>query len=251
MKTYKLRVSHPNPAAPEPAKSKFGLPITRARLLAYAVTLFALAAAPTVRGGSITNFTWYSGIASVAATTIAAPSAPNNDDVVGASANGVFITQKNYTGIGPVDLVFDVDNTGGVTEYQFAEGVFNNTGLNWSSYHLELGFGHGTGFVASPAGDGLDFDAPSYNSPFNFNPGGSFFPTVSATEDDILASGGVMPNLSFAGNFQFPVDVPDGITSFTIRQSPIPAVVPEPGSGCLVVCGLVAAAAWRRRSKRT
>ena len=36
-----------------------------------------------------------------------------------------------------------------------------------------------------------------------------------------------MPDFSFAGNFVFHIDVPDGISSFTLRQSPL--TVPEKG----------------------
>lgn len=211
--------------------------------------LLVIAATTTLQAGGISGFSWYSGIASVASTSIDPVVAPNNDDVVGASPNTVFVTQKHYVAIGPVDLVFSVTNTGGTTEYLFTEGVFNDTGLAWGSYHLELGFGHDAGFTGSPSGDGLDFDAPSYNSPFNFNPSLSFFPTVSVTEDDVLASGGVMPNLAFAGYFRFSVDVPDGITSFTVRQSPIPLVVPEPSSAILLASGVVWMATWMQRRK--
>jgi hypothetical protein len=203
--------------------------------------------ATTARAGELTGFAWHSGIASVAATTILPPSAPNNDNVAGPSPNDVFITQKNYVGIGPVDLVFTVSDTGGVTEYQFREGVFNNTGVDWGAYHIELGFGHGAGFVASGSGDGLDFDAPDYDSPLDFNPGPGFFPSVLASEDDIYASGGVMPWLTFAGYFKFAVDVPDGITEFTIRQSPVP--VPEPSAVMLAVLGLVGLVGWGRRRR--
>lgn len=209
------------------------------------ITTLALVVTTTLQAGEITGFSWYSGVASLASTSISPLSAPNNDDTVGASPNTVFVTQKNYIAIGPVDIVFSVINSGGVSEYLFTEGVFNNTTLNWGSYHIELGFGHDAGFVKSVAGDGLDFDAPDFNSPFNFNPSPGFFPAVSVTEDDVLASGGVMPYLSFAGYFRFTVDVPDGITEFTVRQSPI--AVPEPGSLVLSICGLVGVAAWRQR----
>ncbi|MEO1497590.1 MAG: choice-of-anchor F family protein [Planctomycetota bacterium] len=170
--------------------------------------------------------------------------APNNDNAVGTSPNSIFVTQKDYVGLGPVDLVFDVRDTGGVTEYFVMEGVQNSTGLDWNGYRIELGFGEGAGFVKSTSGDGLDFDAPDFDSDFDFNPGGFFFPTVSVTEDDILATGGVQPNGAFAGNFLFHVDVPDGISSFTIRQAPIG--IPEPAALAASLLAIVVGVARRR-----
>ena len=204
--------------------------------------------ATTLRAGQITGFSWYSGVASVAGTSFSPPSSPNNDDAIGTSPNSIFVTQKDYVGIGPVDLVFDVLDTGGVTEYLVTEGVQNSTGLDWSGYHIELGFGNGAGFVKSTSGDGLDFDAPDYNSDFDFNPGPGLFPTLSVTEDDVYASGGVMPDFTFAGYFVFTIDVPDGITSFTIRQSPI--AVPEPSALYLAAMGMIGLIAYRRQLRR-
>jgi hypothetical protein len=216
------------------------------RFLARIATTLAIATVPTLNAGELTTFSWHSGVASLAATTISPLTAPNNDDTAGASPNGVFVTQKNYIAIGPVDIVFNVINSGGTSEYLFTEGVYNNTGLNWGAYHIELGYGFDAGFVKSTPGDGLDFDAPDFNSPFNFNPGGTFFPSVSVTEDDVYANGGVMPYLSFAGYFRFTVDVPDGISSFTVRQSPI--AVPEPSALGLLALGAVAFASKLRRN---
>ncbi|REK11875.1 MAG: PEP-CTERM sorting domain-containing protein [Planctomycetota bacterium] len=225
--------------------------ITTRQLTTIAVLALTMLTANTLRAGQITGFTWFSGVASVAGTSFSPPSAPNNDDVAGTSPNGIFVTQKDYTAIGPVDLVFDVTDTGGTTEYLVTEGVQNNTGLDWGSYHIELGFGEGAGFVKSTSGDGLDFDAPDFNSDFFFDPLPGFFPTVSVTEDDIIASGGVMPDFSFAGYFLFHVDVPDGISSFTIRQSPVE--VPEPSTlvlGAMGVSGLLLTLRRRSRSAK-
>jgi hypothetical protein len=207
------------------------------RLCIAAVLLIT---ATDLYAGQITNVTWYSGVASVAGTVIMPPADINNDNVGGTSPNSFMVLQKDYTAIGPVDLVFDVLDSGGTVEYEFSEGVFNNTGLDWSGYHIELGFGTGAGFVKSGAGDGLDFDAPDYDSPVSFDGGGAFFPTVTVTEDDIIAGGGIMPDFAYAGNFIFHVDVPDGITEFTLRQSPI--AVPEPASASLIA--LVAGGIW-------
>ena len=210
---------------------------------------YASCATPTW-AGEITGFSWYSGVASVASTTINPPVTPNNDDVVGLSPNEVFVTQKNYVAVGPVDLTFSVINSGGTTEYAFKEGVYNGTPVNWVGYHLELGSGYDASFVKSLPGDGLDFDAPDYNSGLVFDPAPNFyFPSATATEDDIFAGGGVMPPTGFAGYFRFTVDVPDGITSFTIRQSPIAATVPEPCTSLIAVFGLFGFALYRRGSR--
>jgi hypothetical protein len=204
--------------------------------------------AGSVQAGQITGFTPYAGINSVAATTIAAPVNPNNDNVSFPNPNDAWITQKDYRAIAPVDLVFTVANSGGTTEYSFREGVANNTGVPWTGYHLELGFGHDLTYTKSPSGDNLDFDHPDHDSPLNFNPAPfTFFPSATATEDDIFASGGVMIPGSFAGNFLFSVDVPDGITEFTIRQSPIAGgIVPEPCTCVLGLLGLCSFAMYRR-----
>jgi hypothetical protein len=184
--------------------------------------------------GEITGFSWSSGIASVGLNPIAPPVDPNNDDAVGNSPNVVFVHQKDYVGIGPVDIEFTVIPSGGVTEYAFVEGVQNGTGIPWTDYHIELGFGMGISFLPSPAGDGLDFDHPDLSSPFSFAP----FATVIVAEDGVDAFGGVVPSPAFVSPWVFHVDVPDGITAFTVRQYPTTTTVPEPASGLLMVVGL-------------
>jgi hypothetical protein len=214
--------------------------------LCFTLPLFC-SPSSALKAGQIVNFTPHAGINSVAATPVVLPVAPNNDNVSGPSPspNQFIVDQKNYIAVAPVDITFDVTNTGGTTEYAFKEGVQNNTGLPWVSYHIELGFGFGASFNHSPAGDGLDFDAPGFDSPTDFSAGG--FPTHVDTEDDIFASGGVMPSPSFAGFFHFNIDVPDGITQFTLRQTPVPLGVPEPVTGVLVVIDVGGLAMLRRR----
>jgi len=217
-------------------------------LACIAATQIVLAGA-ALQAGEITGITWYSGVASVAGTAFLPPVAPNNDNVFGTSPNEIIVTQKDYVGIGPVDLVFDVVDSGGVTEYVVVEGVQNNTGLDWTGYHIELGFGEGDDFVKSPSGDELDFDAPDVDSDFFFDPSPGFFPATVVSEDDIVAGGGVMADLDWAGYFRFHMDVPDGIPSFTIRQSPIP--VPEPSTlGLLTAVGGIGLIVRGRRRQR-
>ncbi|GAB4108065.1 MAG: hypothetical protein Kow00105_13940 [Phycisphaeraceae bacterium] len=191
-----------------------------------------LTGAGTLHAGAITGFTWSSGIASIAGDPVDPPVDPNNDNVVGASPNGILVTQKDFFGVnGVADIVFDVVDTGGTTEYAVAEGVSNSSGIDWSQYRIELGFGVGSAFVPSTAGDGLDFDTPDQDSPFDFS---AFFSTPTLVgEDVILATGGLFPYLAFTTPlFQFSIDVPDGISNFTLRQ--IPIAVPEPTSAALM-----------------
>ena len=205
------------------------------------------ASAAAACAGEITGFSWTSGVASIAGIAVAPPSSPNNDNWVGASPNEVRILQKDFTGLGPIDIEFTVVPSGGVTEYSFVEGVQNSTGLEWTSYCMQLGFGVGDEFKPSDAGDRLDFDWPDFDSPISFDPWvGAPFPLVSPSEDLIEASGGVMPSGSYAEPFTFAIDVPDGITSFTLRQ--LPKAVPEPAAAVLLSFAL--ASLSLRRAKQ-
>lgn len=215
---------------------------------AYCLRLL-LAAALALTGGAasageITGFSWTSGVASIAGISVPPPTNPNNDNWVGPSPNLVEILQKHYIGLGPIDIEFTVAPSGGTTEYHFREGVQNSTGLDWTTYCMQLGYGTGADFTLSPAGDGLDFDAPDYDSPVSFSPYGASgpFPTVVVGEDLIEASGGVQSG--YAEPFFFSIDVPDGITSFTLRQLPKDNPVPEPSA---VVLAAAAGLICRRR----
>ncbi|MEZ6190503.1 MAG: choice-of-anchor F family protein [Phycisphaerales bacterium] len=210
------------------------------------VAALSLAFTSSLHAGQILGFTWSSGIASIAGEPVDPPVDPNNDNVVGASPNEVVVTQKDFFGVnGVADIVFTVIDSGGTTEYAFIEGVSNSSGIDWNQYRIELGFGEGSGFVASTPGDGLDFDTPDEDSPFDFS---VFFPSASLEDEDtILAEGGIFPYLAFTTPpFRFSVDVPDGIDSFTLRQ--IPIAVPEPASVGLVALGAVAVLNRRRHA---
>ena len=157
------------------------------------------------------------------------------------------ILQKDYRGVEHIDIVFEVMDTEGVTEYTFIEGVQNSSGSDWESYHIQLGFGTGDDFVLSPPGDGLDFDAPLYNSTIQFDPPVTFsFPDVTTSEDVISADGGPgQLDGQYNEPFIFAVDVPDGIETFTLRQFPV-ARIPEPASLALLLIGAMLAASSRR-----
>ncbi|MFK7788373.1 MAG: PEP-CTERM sorting domain-containing protein [Phycisphaeraceae bacterium] len=199
-------------------------------LLACALAATTTLALPA-NGGEIDFLTWSSGVASVAGEAVATTS-PGNDDVGGPNGNILTIAQKDYTAIGPVDIILSVsDNGNGTTEYWVREGVFNNTGLDWTGYRIVLGFGSGVGFVQSTIGDGLKFDNVGVTPATDFNPSPGWPTVVSPTEDELVASGAIVPDFTYVGEIDFHVDVPDGISTFTIRQQPIP----EPSSAALLL----------------
>ena len=186
------------------------------------VALLGLPAAPA-SAGVVTAFGGASGpgLASMSFNNLGSPSI-GNDDVAGPSPNWIAVNQKAFGAVGYIDMVFIVEDFGvPTTEYILSEGVHNGTGIDWTDYHIELGFGTGASFVPSAPGDGLDFDAPDYNSPVVFAP----FTTLIVNEDTIDAMDGLVPNGTFHV-WGFPIDVPNGITEFTIRQYPTIAPVP-------------------------
>jgi len=203
--------------------SAFAFRIPRRSGVLLVPALLVLLAGPA-SAGVVTAFGGASGpgLISMSFNNFDTPS-PGNDNVVGTSPNYMSVNQKAYGSVGYIDMVFSVTDSGAtpVTEYQFTEGVSNGSGVDWTDYHLQLGFGTGASFVPSGSGDGLDFDAPDYDSPFDFSP----FTTVTPGEDGVDAYGGVFPFGAFFV-LSFPVDVPNGITEFTIRQYPTISATP-------------------------
>jgi hypothetical protein len=163
---------------------------------------------------------------------------PDNDNqpVPGAALdNNITVPIKRFDNPGYIDIVFNVQPTQGVTEYKVFESVDNNTFVNWNSYKMELGFGVGASFVPSPAGDLLDFDAPTYDTP----PVSTAFASVATGEDLLVFTNGI--HGSGAETYQVRIDVPNvrevnGQMSFTLRQSM--TVVPEPSSLALLLFAL-------------
>lgn len=207
-----------------------------AAVRASVATALAAAVAPAVFAGQIDFITPVAdpGIYSIAGQGVSTVTI-NNDNVDTVNPNGLFVLQKDYVAVGAVDIVLSVSDTGGVTEYVVTENVQNSTGVDWNGYRILLGFGFGASFVQSTPGDGLDFDTPDEDSPINFAPGAADFTTVTRpNEDELVASDGDLLAGQFSGtDFVFHIDVPDGITEFTIRQQPI--AVPEPGALALAV----------------
>jgi hypothetical protein len=182
------------------------------------------------------------GVGAVNVPVIFSPN-PNNDNQTGGGGadNNVTVPIKRFDNNGIIDIVFNVVTSGGVTEYKFFESVDNNTFLPWSSYTMQLGFGIGNFFVPSPPADGLDFDDPDYDFP----PTSSVFTSVAQNNDTLIFSNGLQ--LTGSQTYQFRIDVPDGISQFTLRQVPTP--IPEPGSLALLGCGIAGAVLLYRKRR--
>jgi len=202
--------------------------------------------APTTDAGIINSYTTFSGQAGTGpglgsvSIPVLFTSNPNVDDPV-ADNNNLVVPLKVFNSVGVIDIVFNVLPSGGTTEYRFVESVDNNTGIDWSSYSMQLGIGTGGSFGPNP-GVGLDFDAPNYLPPIT----STAFTNVAPSPTQLVFSNGLQS--SGAKSYEFRIDVPDGITTFTLRQTPV--AVPEPTTLCLLAS--LASFGWlaRRRSIR-
>jgi hypothetical protein len=174
---------------------------------------------------------------------------PNNDDfTAGPAAPNSIGATKTFTSNTPILHKFNVDRSGGTTEYFFSERVFNQTGVDWLDFHFEIiGLNGGLDFDTDPdpqkpqktpapssAGSG---DPKNNFSKLNHQPGSIDW------SDGLVKNGGSV-------FFTFSIDVPDSVSSFTLQETPSP--VPEPTT--LVLWGATAAGlgylARRRRNQQ-
>jgi hypothetical protein len=215
---------------------RFFVRILKNSSLPLAIAVGCLFAPGAAQAGTITgvNSTFIAGGLGFVQVPAINTLSPGNDNQPGSgSDNNLVVPIKRFDATGYIDIQFNVTDdlrAIGTTEYIFSEFVDNNTGINWSGYTMQLGSGIGPQFVSSPGGDGLDFDAPNFDT----LPAASAFTNVVTGEDLLSFSTGT--HSTGMETYQFRIDVPDGITSFTLRQFPIP--VPEPST--LVLAGFAA-----------
>lgn len=189
------------------------------------------------------------GFASVA--LVSTPN-PNNDNVpaAGVGDNNVVVPLKRFDVTGYIDTPLSVTDTNGTTEYTFTEFVDNNTGTAWSGLRMELGLSGLGGSLAPVLTPDLDFDAPDYDTP----PSSTVFSFVATPNPQTLVFTGGLQSAG-AQQYTFRVDVPDRVShgaGFILRETPIPANVPESASIILVAgaCGLGGLVRYRSASMR-
>jgi hypothetical protein len=154
--------------------------------------------------------------------------------------NNIDVNLKRFDSNDYIDIEFTVRPSNGTTEYRVVEFVDNNTGIPWTGYRLQLGFGVGAAFAPAAGAFGLDFDAPL----FDLTPTASSMLITSMSPDELVFSGAHGPG---AQQYNFRIDVPNlpaPIGTFTLRQSPIP--IPEPGTLALLTAALMGIAVFKR-----
>lgn len=132
------------------------------------------------------------------------PANPNNDNQFGPSPNRIDISKDIFALHGPIDIQFNVFNSGGTTEYFISEDVINSTVTSWAGYAFQLGYGVLGGFQQSNPFDFLDFDAPFYDSP----PRSSVFSTYFGDGDELIFFSGAWL-AGTTGNQLLSFDIPD------------------------------------------
>ncbi|MBA3482064.1 MAG: PEP-CTERM sorting domain-containing protein, partial [Pirellulales bacterium] len=161
---------------------------------------------------------------------------PNNDNEAGPGSNNISIVVKRFDANGFIDIEFNTTPSDVVTEYLIFEAVDNNTGVPWAAYTMQLGFGTGANFQQSPAGDGLDFDAPQFDGGV---PSSTAFPSV-VTGEDLLTFGGGVQGAGLQ-TYRVRIDVPDfsgqRLNRFTLRQTPV--AIPEPATLALAGVAMI------------
>lgn len=125
--------------------------------------------------------------------------------------------KQQMTGLGPVDLVFDIDNDGTESTYQVYHRLINLTGQELDGFKIELGFGVGSDFTAATSADNLIFSTGFSAMPSGSGPASTQYPF------GLFGDAADNPNFSLDGFFEPErtgfVDIFDDAISPTVLSS--------------------------------
>ena len=169
---------------------------------------------------------------------------------------------KEFDYVEYIDLIFLVENNGGPTETIIYEEIFNNTFIDWTDYHLELGYVD-IGDCGNLNDCDYEFITPTselyflgqLNSAFdNENHMPDDYPNTLWLDDGIVPDydyfqmlvGINIPDVSEATPEGALYDCRDCYT-FALRQTPTTGAVPEPSIIALFAAGLFGIGFARRR----
>ena len=170
---------------------------------------------------------------------------PNNDNFRGHGNPNVQRLSTVWFGIsGRAETAFDIEDSGGTTEYAVSVAVTNGSGVNWTGYKFSLGLAGERGAAprASPAGDGFGFDVPSGVD--DARPEADTRLSLRRQAEDVLDFSGAFPDQATV-RFSFSMDLPDRLAVHQVFLFEQPAPVPEPGRFVLMGSGLVALGLWQ------
>lgn len=210
--------------------------------------VLVLSCATLSKAGDIASVSSVSGPGLLSSDTADLPLfsfAPNNDDdALGLDNFGTYDITFGATDY--VDLVIDVSNTGGVTEFLLSGFMRNSTPDTWDKIELILGFGTGSAFTTANLGD-LDFDTDPIGPEKSPAPTGSNLSQILHTPGLIRASAGLNAPPGHLEALSYSIDIPDNLPDgkFTIRHQPMP----EPAGAVLLFVGAVFAAQRRRHTR--
>src|SRR5687768_8582524 len=126
-----------------------------------AAALFAVCIQSYAEAATIASVATFStpGFSTGSVGPVGSTPSPNNDNEMIPSPN-VIPYSVFFNTLGTLETEFVVENSGASTEYRFTQTFINNTGVLWTGFLFELGFGTGATFTRSTISDELDFDTP-------------------------------------------------------------------------------------------
>jgi len=175
---------------------------------------------------------------------------PNNDNYAGRGNPNVKRLGTLWLGVeDSAGTKFDIEDSGGTTEYAFTVSVTNYSGVDWAGYKfwLALDGQPGDSPVASRAGDGFGFEVSAVSDDPLPESDGPLY--LQRRGEDALSWSGRFADKATV-EFSFSFDVPDHLGVQRVWLLEQPTLVPEPSGFALLGAGLGAMGLWGVRTRK-